>query len=316
MNKKTSKSVGEDKVADNQAILFLNVLSLPASGDFAGIENKLQLIDNLHGPSALMDRYYEPFENTVQINASVILFCKAGQMTIRVNFEDYVLRAGDVAFVVSGNFFHVLEVSDNLVFAAIALDYGLFDISNNALVPMSLLKHFMARPVFHIDTDTMEDCLDIYHFLKRRLSMTDFLYKQELARNSISTLVYMAHQILVDNEEEIEHPTDKSRQQQIFERFIKDVNQHFFIERNVYSYAERLCITPKYLSAVVRQVSGKSANDWINEYVILEAKALLRLKNNTIKDVSNKLNFPNQSFFAKYFKQHTGLTPKQYRTRV
>lgn len=146
--------------------------------------------------------------------------------------------------------------------------------------------------------------------------MTDFLYKQELARNSISTLVYMAHQILVDNEEEIDHPTDKSRQQQIFERFIKDVNQHFFIERNVYSYAERLCITPKYLSAVVRQVSGKSANDWINEYVILEAKALLRLKNNTIKDVSNKLNFPNQSFFAKYFKQHTGLTPKQYRTRV
>ena len=125
----------------------------------------------------------------------------------------------------------------------------------------------------------------------------------------------MAHQILVSNDSILDLPNDKSRQQQIFERFINEVNQHFIHDRNVYTYAERLCITPKYLSAIVRQVSGKSANDWINDYVVLEAKALLRVKWNTIKDVSNKLNFPNQSFFAKYFKQHTGMTPKQYKQK-
>lgn len=309
------KKIQEDHSSEKQAILFLNVLSLPASGEFVGIENKLQMADNLSGPSTLKDRYIEPFESTVQINASVILVCKGGEATIRVNFEDYVMREGDVAIVISGNFLHVMDYSDDLVFAAIALNYGLFDISDNALVPMSLIKHFMARPVFHIDEETMSDCLDVYHFMKKRLMIKDFIYKEELARNCISTLVYMAHQILLDNDTEIESPTDKSRQQQIFEKFINEVNRHFIHDRNVYTYAERLCITPKYLSAIVKQVSGKSANDWINDYVVLEAKALLRVKWNTIKDVSNKLNFPNQSFFAKYFKQHTGMTPKEYKQK-
>ena len=302
-------------MSEKQNILFLNVLSLPASGNFVGIENKLQMMDNLSGHSELKDRYVEPFENTVQINASVILICKGGTATIRVNFEDYLMREGDVAIVISGNFLHVIDYSDDLKFAAIALNYNDFDISGNALVPMALLKHFMAMPVFHIDNDTMEDCLSVYRFMKKRLMNDNFIYKDERARNCISTLVYMAHQILVSNDSILDLPNDKSRQQQIFERFINEVNQHFIHDRNVYTYAERLCITPKYLSAIVRQVSGKSANDWINDYVVLEAKALLRVKWNTIKDVSNKLNFPNQSFFAKYFKQHTGMTPKQYKQK-
>ncbi len=305
----------EANTAEKQNILFLNVLSLPSNGDFVGIENMLQLMDNLTAPSVLRTYYEEPFEGTVQVNASVILMCKAGEVTIRVNFEDYVMHTGDVAIVISGNFIHVIDYTKDLEFAAIALANGYFDLSNNAIVPMALMKHFMARPVFHIDDNTLNDCLAVYGFLKRRLMIKESIYREELAQNCISTLVYMAHQILLDSDAELDIPKAKSRQQQIFEHFINEVNRHFMQERNVYFYADKLFITPKYLSLIVKQVSGKSATDWINDYVVLEAKALLRVKWNSIKDVSNKLNFPNQSFFAKYFKQHTGMTPKQYKQK-
>ena len=74
-----------------------------------------------------------------------------------------------------------------------------------------------------------------------------------------------------------------------------------------------MCITPKYLSSIVKDVSGKNAGEWITEYVILEAKVLLKSSKMDVQGIAYKLNFPNQSFFGKYFKQKTGMTPGQYR---
>ena len=80
-------------------------------------------------------------------------------------------------------------------------------------------------------------------------------------------------------------------------------------------YANLLCITPKYLSSVIHEVSGKYATEWIDEYVIFEAKALLKNYNITIKEICQKMNFSTQSMFAKYFKKHTGQTPRDFRKK-
>ena len=85
------------------------------------------------------------------------------------------------------------------------------------------------------------------------------------------------------------------------------------ISREVQYYADKLCITPKYLTIVTRQISGNSAANWITRSVILNAKALLSTTQLTIQQVSNKLNFPNPSFFGQYFLRHTGMTPKEFR---
>jgi AraC-like DNA-binding protein len=81
----------------------------------------------------------------------------------------------------------------------------------------------------------------------------------------------------------------------------------------VSNYAKKLCITAKHLSAVVKNVSGQSPTDIINSYVILDAKISLTTTDMTIQEISARLHFPNQSFFGRYFKQHTGLSPRQYR---
>ena len=78
-------------------------------------------------------------------------------------------------------------------------------------------------------------------------------------------------------------------------------------------YADKMCLTPKYLSKVIKEKSSKSASEWIDNYVTLEARALLKSTNMTIRQISDELNFPSQSFFGKYFKRHQGMSPKEYR---
>ena len=96
-------------------------------------------------------------------------------------------------------------------------------------------------------------------------------------------------------------------------RFLQEVKEHFRAERQLGFYAERLCITPRYLSRVVRETTGASAAEWIESYVVLEARALLKSTTMTIQQVSDALNFPSQTFFGKYFKRRVGISPKEYR---
>ena len=96
-------------------------------------------------------------------------------------------------------------------------------------------------------------------------------------------------------------------------RFLQEVKEHFRAERQLGFYAERLCITPRYLSRVVRETTGASAAEWIERYVVLEARALLKSTTMTIQQVSDALNFPSQTFFGKYFKRRVGISPKEYR---
>lgn len=103
------------------------------------------------------------------------------------------------------------------------------------------------------------------------------------------------------------------RTQLLFERFIRLVTEFHGTERGVAFYAEKLGLTPKYLSRLVRQASGRSAPDWIDSFVILDAKNLLKNTSSTVKEIVWSLHFPSQSVFCKFFKHHTGMTPSEYR---
>ena len=107
----------------------------------------------------------------------------------------------------------------------------------------------------------------------------------------------------------------KTKRDDLFEAFYNLLLAHYKESREVGFYADKLCLTPKYLSAVIKDLTGKSAFEWINDYVTLEAKALLKSTNMTIQQISDELNFANQSFFGKYFKRLTGVSPKEYRGR-
>ena len=104
----------------------------------------------------------------------------------------------------------------------------------------------------------------------------------------------------------------QSRQEQVFNQFIQLVNQYASQERNVSFYADKLCLTPRYLNSLIWQASNRTVMDWINEAVIIEAKVLLEYSNKLIYQIADELNFPNTSFFCKFFKRMTGMTPLAY----
>ena len=103
------------------------------------------------------------------------------------------------------------------------------------------------------------------------------------------------------------------RLKMLFDNFMSLVSEYHASERGMSFYANRLGLTPKYLSKLIRQYSGRPAPDWIDSFVILEAKSLLKYSGDSIKEIVYKLNFPNPSVFYKYFKAHTGMTPTEYR---
>ena len=155
-------------------------------------------------------------------------------------------------------------------------------------------------------------CLKEYHsFLRNKVKETENIYRKEIIRILLKSLFYEIANIT--KKKIPEKSIRKSRKTEVFESFLKTVATHYKQQRSVTFYADKLYLTPKYLSCVIKEISGKSAGEWIDEQVILAAKALLKSSNMTIQEISVELNFANQSFFGKYFKQHTGISPKAYR---
>ena len=104
-----------------------------------------------------------------------------------------------------------------------------------------------------------------------------------------------------------------TRQEKLALRFLKLLNENFKQERTVQFYADILCLTPGYLSKVLKIISKKTASQLIDEAVIMEAKLLLKNQTLSISEVANELQFSDQSFFGKYFKKHTGYSPSKFR---
>lgn len=138
-------------------------------------------------------------------------------------------------------------------------------------------------------------------------------FRREVAQHLIIALLYNIRYIHAKNEESA--PLQLSRQEEVFRRFIGLVNEHSKRERNISFYADKLCLTPHYLSTVIREVSGQTVMQWINQAVILEAKVLLKHSDLLVFQISDELGFPNPSFFSKFFKRMTGMTPAEYQKK-
>lgn len=118
--------------------------------------------------------------------------------------------------------------------------------------------------------------------------------------------------LYIRNQKEASTPPHLSRQEDILRRFLTLVNKYGKHERNIGYYADKLCLTPRYLSTVIREASGQTVMQWINQAVVLEAKVMLKHSDLLVYQIADELNFPNPSFFSKFFRRMTGMTPAEY----
>lgn len=158
----------------------------------------------------------------------------------------------------------------------------------------------------------MEECIDIYMKMKAKIRQTDNPFRKFALKAYSYVMCSTALEQLVCKP--VEKISNSDRPMDLYNRFMELLQKDFRRHRTIKYYAQKLNISPKYFSTLIKKVSGKTAGEWIDEYVMLEARALLKCRRYTIQQISDMLSFPNQSFFAKYFKAHTGYTPTQYQT--
>ena len=110
-----------------------------------------------------------------------------------------------------------------------------------------------------------------------------------------------------------QRPASRTNERDIFDRFVQLVNHHATQQHQISFYADRLCLTERYLGTIVRQASGATAKEWIDRALVTRAKIMLKHSDKTIVQISDELCFPNPSFFSKYFRRLTGMTPMMYK---
>ena len=256
----------------------------------------------------------------VRFDGFIIFFLKKGHFTIDVNLNSYELRENSLMIQVPGNIIKVTKFNEErlgdaeMVFVLISKEFmsGIrFDFLKVFQDSMRLLDN----PCITLDESQIALANDYFN-LARKIISAPFTNKREIIGSLLTSLTYLSTDVWKQRIDEARRKTDSqhnARLNQIFERFIALVNEYHCSERGMAFYADKLCLTPKYLSKLIKQASGRSAPDWIDEFVILEAKNLLKYTNMAIKEIVFQLHFPNQSVFYKFFKAHTGMTPSEYR---
>lgn len=168
----------------------------------------------------------------------------------------------------------------------------------------------MRQVVFKNDEQEMQMQKIFVKAVKHVLKQTDNPFRLQMVQHVMMAIFYAS-----DKPQSISNKGDviRTNADQLTKQFLELVKENFRKERQLKFYADELCITPRYLSRVVKECSGSSAADWIERYVVLEARALLKSTNMNIQQISDSLNFPSQTFFGKYFKRRVGMSPKEYR---
>lgn len=292
-------------------IIKVDLNHFPTDKRFVQIPGKLVLADNL-GNENFSSKTHEHPDYPVQVNMAVCFICLSGKIEMEIDLKNYTLTNGHTATILPGAFLQIKHIEEGTksIFYAISTDFIKF--TGNVKMGIEYGTMLKDKPVHKPGHAELKDNLAIYNELKKKLNDETYSFKEEVAKSYIKIMMCNTFQHYAkENTQHTQQPVN--RKEELFLLFLKAVKEHYIENRSITFYADKLCISPKYLSSVVHSVSGKYATEWINQCVILEAKTMLRTEGCSIKDVSNHLNFANQSFFAKYFKQHTGYTPKEFK---
>lgn len=246
------------------------------------------------------------------IDALIIILVTEGEGHIGIDLREYDVKKNSLIVLQPKNYLYLTVNSSFSAAHVIACSRHIIKTITPKLTDLlPALIHHRTDPVSQLSDAEAESLDAYYHFIRRQLNDTRGKFVRQKVQHLLQSALYELIDIYTTNTSEI-HAT-KTRKDEIMARFIIEVSENFRSQRQVNYYADRLCISSKHLSAVVKTVSGMTAGEWIDNYVIMEAKVLLRTTDRTIQQISDNLNFKNQSFFGKYFKHLTGYTPTQYR---
>ena len=287
-------------------------------GMFRGMEHTLffedefMLADNFGLPANPASASKFMVDYPFKLTFTLLLLCTQGRIRVQVNLREFLLEANQVLILLPNAIGQCLEVSDDCQVAMIAYRDDKHINDSHSDFHMLFYRYLSEQSIIPLSSEERDETLAIYHAMWRKVEQPDYAFTRDALNGYMQVLACNGYQWMLNRRKQMEHKPVESRSEQLFERFVELVQRHFRQERAISFYASQLCITPKYLSRRVHEASGRYAGEWIRDCVILEAKALLKSKAYTVQQISEQLNFPNPSFFGKYFKATAGCSPRKY----
>ncbi|RHJ90156.1 AraC family transcriptional regulator [Parabacteroides bouchesdurhonensis] len=270
-----------------------------------------------------LDNDFKIYENYYQIPIAsypsyigfgMIVFCVKGKAKINIHGYEHTIEQNEIIFIFPGQLVMVSETTSDFRMNSFEISQPLFDeiLGGIGIISPQFFFYMQSHYHYFLNENELSSFRNYFSFLCRRIKDIHCLYRREYILHCLRILyldIYNEYKKdpLVDN-------FDFSvRKKQIVHQFFHLIIKYFKDYREVGFYANQLCITPKYLSTVVKEITGKSAKDWILEYTISEIKSLLRDSTLNIQEIVSKTNFSNQSALGRFFRKHTGMSPSQYR---
>lgn len=242
----------------------------------------------------------------------VIALCTSGSAHYTIDTMEQTLTAGNLLVITSRRVLSQFQSTPDFRGLGLFVSEHFFHETIRNVNEVSTLFLFTRdHPVLKLSESEQLVFRGYFATIRHRLSDINNHFRYDLTRTllmamfyDLSDVIYRASNMAVKN---------STRADDIFTKFILLVEHNCHQERRVSWYAKQLCITSKYLSETIKQVSRRTPNEWIDRYVTLALRSMLKNTTKSIKEIAEELNFPNQSFLGKYFKEHVGMSPSKYR---
>ena len=276
-------------------------------GDTKSIDGGLLLTDHHAG--------FNLPEGPRRLNFIIMALCMKGEAQYSIDTHKHSVHPGELYFISERHIVDYFTASPDFKSLCIMVSTTFYhDFAQNAKNVSSLLLFSMNNPVVARTPAEIQTYNTSFPTIREKIERTEHPYRTELVKALLLSMFYDMSGVIYRVEQQ--GLKVQSRADVFFSRFIKLLEENFHRERRVSWYADKLNITPKYLSEVVKAVSKRTPTEWIDNYVILELRVLLRNSTKTIKEITDEMYFPNQSFLGKYFKEHVGMSPSEFRKRL
>ncbi|MDR1455659.1 MAG: helix-turn-helix transcriptional regulator [Tannerella sp.] len=274
-------------------------------------QNDVVLMEFDHLPSGL-DANRISFPAPARHGGLIFIGVMKGEMTFSIDYITHRVRENGILWILPTHIAQLVHITQDFKCWALLLSKSLLEENGHSssrsgtpLIPYMQLKK---TPFCMFEPEEFRTLYGDLQVLLTRMKQKTHVFYREIVVDTLKIFFLDTGNFFFSRKENIFSPV-LTRREEIFANFLKLLSKHCTGEHEVSFYADKLCITPQYLSLVLKEESGRSASLWIQEGLMVEAKGLLKMPVISVQEVANRLHFPDQSTFGKFFKKHAGLSP-------